>query len=187
MSLGLPARTQDDFINSKADAMDPTENHLIERLPRRYLARFLERCQRFELVPRMELGSRGQVLTHAYFPSNGAIALVIDRHGGPPLEVGAVGRDSMLGAELLLSGLQAPWRSVVQHAGSCWRIEADELRLITSEISEIRTSLQENFIVQVHQRQAMASASAGPRLHERPTEIKTHTGRFIDAATQVWG
>ena len=135
VTLGLLAQTHDAFMNSKANAMDPTENHLLERLPRRHLARFLERCERFELVPMMELGSAGEVLNHAYFPSNGAIALVVAIHGRPPLEVGAVGRDSMLGAELLLGGVQAPWKSVVQQAGSCWRIEADELRLVTSEIA----------------------------------------------------
>lgn len=186
VTLGLLAQTHDAFMNSKANAMDPTENHLLERLPRRHLARFLERCERFELVPKMELGSAGEVLNHAYFPSNGAIALVVAIHGRPPLEVGAVGRDSMLGAELLLGGVQAPWKSVVQQAGSCWRIEADELRLVTSEIAGLRSSLQENFIVQVHQRQAMASASARPRLPEKTIDTQIPSARFSNAAARVW-
>jgi len=184
---GLRSRKQGDFMNSKANAMDQTENHLIERLPKRYVARFLERCERFELVSKTELGSHGDELTHAYFPSSGAIALVVGLHGRPLVEVGAVGRDSMLGSELLLGAVRAPWRSVVQHSGSCWRIKADELRQVTSEIPGLRSSLQENFIVQVHQRQAIASASAGSRLLERHTDTKTYSGRFIDATEQVWG
>ena len=176
------ARIQDNFVDGKASAMHQLHNYLIERLPRRHMARFLEKCQRFDLVPTVDLGSEGKVLSHAYFPCSGAIALVTDRRGQPPLVVGSVGSDSMLGAELLLGVVPAPWRSVVQHSGSCWRIEAEELRLVTSEIADLRTLLQKNFIVQVHQRHALALAKADPMLHQRSPETKTHQHQLSGAA-----
>lgn len=91
----------------------------------------------------------------------------------------------MLGAELLLGVVPAPWRSVVQHSGSCWRIEAEELRLVTSEIADLRTLLQKNFIVQVHQRYALALAKADPMLHQRSPEAKTHQHQLSGAAREL--
>lgn len=144
--------------------MNQPENHLIERFPRGLQKRFLERCERFELLPAAELGVPGHVLTHAYFPINGVIALVIDTQGRPPIEVGAVGKECMLGSELLVGALRSPWRAVVQVGGACWRIDAHALLLAMSDMPDLKTSLQQNFVVQVHQRQAMASATPGYRV-----------------------
>ena len=146
--------------------MDNNEKHLIERFPRGLQKHFLQRCERFELSPELELISHGQVLTHAYFPSSGVIALKIDVPGRPTIDVGNVGKECMLGSELLLGDLQSPWRALVQVAGTCWRIEAQALRQLMATMPPLLASLQNNFIVQVHQRQAMAWPKSGYLLRE---------------------
>ena len=83
----------------QADLMQDIENDLIERLPKAARKRFLALCEPFQLVLSAELSVRGQQLTHAYFPGSGFISLVIDIDSHPPLEVGMVGRESMLGSE----------------------------------------------------------------------------------------
>lgn len=149
--------------------MDRTENHLIERFPAGLQKQFLKCCERFELTPAQVLVSHGEVLKHAYFPSSGAIALKIDEPGRPSIEVGDVGREGMLGSELLLGDLQSPWRAIVQVGGSCWRIEAHELRQTMAAMPPLHALLQNNFIVQVHQRQAIAWPKSRYLLRETQT------------------
>ncbi|MBA4264733.1 MAG: hypothetical protein C0453_06610 [Comamonadaceae bacterium] len=142
--------------------MNNTENHLIERLPKGVQNRFLARCELINLVPSTELSKRGTTLTHAYFPNTGCIALVIDidididSHAS--LEVGVVGRESMLGSELLLGVFKTPWRAVVQGAGTCWRIETRALRQAMTDIQALPALLQRHLMVRVHQQQALAAA-----------------------------
>ena len=96
--------------------MKNTESLLIERLPKAIAKRFVALCEPFELMLSAELSVRGSQLSHAYFPRSGFISLVIDIDSHPPLEVGMVGRESMLGTELVLGVAKTPWRAVVQGA-----------------------------------------------------------------------
>lgn len=141
----------------QADPMSLTENHLIERLPKGIRKRFLARCEPFALVLSTELSVRGALLTHAYFPVTGFISLVIDIDSHPPLEVGMVGRESMLGSELVLGVAKTPWRAVVQGAGTCWRIETQALRQALTDLPALQSVLQRALLVRLHQ-QALASA-----------------------------
>ena len=141
----------------QADLMQDIENDLIERLPKAARKRFLALCEPFQLVLSAELSVRGQQLTHAYFPGSGFISLVIDIDSHPPLEVGMVGRESMLGSELVLGLAKTPWRAVVQGAGSCWRIEARALRQAMDDTPALQSLVQRSLMVRLHQ-QALASA-----------------------------
>ena len=140
--------------------MNNTENHLIERMPKGVQNRFLARCELIDLVPSTELSTRGSTLTHAYFPNTACIALVIDIDSHASLEVGVVGRESMLGSELLLGVFKTPWRAVVQGAGTCWRIETQALRQVMTDIQALPALLQRHLMVRVHQQQALASVDA---------------------------
>lgn len=137
--------------------MSNTENHLIERLPKAGKKRFLALCEPFELVLSAELSVRGTQLSHAYFPRSGFISLVIDIGSHPPLEVGMVGREAMLGSELVLGVAKTPWRAVVQGAGGCWRVEARALRHAMADMPALEGLLQRTLMVRLHQ-QALASA-----------------------------
>jgi CRP-like cAMP-binding protein len=141
----------------QADPMSDTQNQLIERLPKGVQKRFIARCETFELLLSAELSARGSLLTHAYFPVTGFISLVIDIDSHPPLEVGMVGRESMLGSELALGVAKTPWRAVVQGPGMCWRIEAQALRQAMDDLPALRSVLQRSLMVRLHQ-QALASA-----------------------------
>lgn len=143
--------------------MSNHDNHLIERLPNGVQKRFLARCEPVDLLVSAELSTRGAALTHAWFPNTALIALVIDVDSHPPLEVGVVGRESMLGSELLLGLATTPWRSVVQGAGSCWRIGALGLRQAMEDMPSLQALLQRNLMVRVHQQQSLASAGDGLR------------------------
>jgi CRP-like cAMP-binding protein len=148
--------------------MPTRENHLIDELPKAARKRFLDQCEPYTMVLSVELTEREKVLTHAYFPCEGFISLVIDVESHPPLEVGMVGSESMLGSELILGLAKTPWRAVVQGQGNCWRIEAERLRELSEALPELRDLLNRTLLVRLHQ-QALASScerfhQIGPRL-----------------------
>ncbi|MDP2019098.1 Crp/Fnr family transcriptional regulator [Hydrogenophaga sp.] len=137
--------------------MQNTENHLIELLPKAAGKRFLSMCEPFDLVLSAELSVRGKQLTHAYFPRTGFISLVVDIDTHPPLEVGMVGREAMLGSELVLGLAKTPWRAVVQGEGCSWRIGAEALQQAVVDIPALQSLLQRTLMIRLHQ-QALASA-----------------------------
>ena len=70
------------------------------------------------------LGEVGTPTQYVYFPTVGFISLVTTTKGKPTLEVGMVGREGMLGTQLVLGVEAAPLHAVVQGAGAAWRIGA---------------------------------------------------------------
>lgn len=133
------------------------ENTLLQQLPPAARQQLLDHCEPFELVLSAELSARGQPLAHAHFPIEGFLSLVIDVDSHPPLEVGMVGAEAMLGSELVLGVAATPWRALVQGAGSSWRIGANEFRAQIDAIPALQTLLQACLLVRLHQ-QTLAAA-----------------------------
>jgi CRP-like cAMP-binding protein len=63
-------------------------------------------------------------LRHVYFPNDSLISLLAVVEGEDALEVGLVGRDSMVGMPLALGNRTSPVRSLVQGGGSAMRMSA---------------------------------------------------------------
>ncbi len=155
------------FVN-RATNMSEIENHLIESLPRTVKKHFIALCEPFELVLSTDLIESGKQLTHAYFPRSGFISLVVNIDSHPPLEVGMIGREGMLGSELVLGLAKTPWRAVVQGDGCCLRIEVKSLQKAMEDMPALRTLVQRALMTRLHQ-QSLASACErfhpiGPRL-----------------------
>ena len=148
--------------------MAQTDNLLLQQLPKAERQRLLDQCEPFELVLSEELSVRGQPLSHAHFPRSGFISLVIDVDTHPALEVGMAGRESMLGAELVLGLAPTPWRALVQGPGLSWRIEADALRQACTDSPALRQVIQTSLLVRLHQQTLAAGCErfhmTGPRL-----------------------
>lgn len=148
--------------------MPTTDNLLIHQLPRTARKHLLDQCEPFELVLAADLGVRGQPLSHAHFPVEGFISLVIDADHYPALAVGMVGYEAMLGAELLLGRAKAPWRALVQGPGHSWRIGAQALRRECATSPALLRLVRTSLLVHLHQ-QTLALACGhfhmlGPRL-----------------------
>jgi CRP-like cAMP-binding protein len=98
------------------------ENHLIELLPRKDRLRLLAICEPVELALAEVLCEPGEPTRNVYFPIDSFISLVTLVAGHPGLEIGMVGREGMLGAQLALGVTTSPLHAVVQGAGPAWRI-----------------------------------------------------------------
>ncbi len=108
--------------------MNTKHNHLIELLPRKDRVHLLAQCEEAELVLGEVLSEPDTPMRYAYFPTKGFISLVTIVESNPPLEVGMVGREGMLGAHLAQGVTTSLLHALVQGQGTAWRIGSAAFR-----------------------------------------------------------
>jgi len=141
----------------------PAANRLIEGLPRKERNRILERCEPVDLVLGTVLCEPDLPLPYAYFPLTGFISLVerVDNH--PPLEMGLIGDEGMLGATLALGVNSAPLQGVVQGTGSALRMTTPQLRHDLRNSPCLLRTLKRYLYVLIAQ---LSQSAACTRFHE---------------------
>jgi CRP-like cAMP-binding protein len=102
-------------------------NQLLARMPRSEAERFASRCEPVDLVLGTKLATRGEPLTHAYFPIASCISLISAVDGGS-VEVGLAGDEGMVGVSLALGVASTDLRAMVQAGGPALRITASAFR-----------------------------------------------------------
>jgi CRP-like cAMP-binding protein len=83
----------------------------------------------------------GARIRHVYFPIDGFVSLIAPGEGRSQLEIGLVGNEGMLGAQLLLGVNVSPMRGLVQGAGRAWKLDAATFLRETAASAELRTRL----------------------------------------------
>jgi CRP-like cAMP-binding protein len=96
----------------------PVVNHLIEGLPSKGRELFLQGCETVHLEFGSVLCQRGQKFLHVYFPITGFILLVTNINSHPPLELGLIGNQGMLGGMFSLGVNRVPLRAHAQGSGT---------------------------------------------------------------------
>lgn len=137
--------------------MAPVENHLIELLPRKDRVRLLAVCEPVELSLAEVLCEPGKPTRYVYFPVESFISLVALVEGSPGVEVGMVGREGMLGAQLVLGVVTAPVHAVVQGAGASWRIGTAVFRRELARSASLQRGLNRYLYVLMAQQSASAA------------------------------
>ncbi len=143
--------------------MSSIQNHLIELLPRADRAHLLGICEEVELVMADVVSERGSLTRHAYFPTQGFVSLVATIDGKPVLEVGMVGSEGMLGAQLVLGVVKAPLHALVQGPGAAWRVASAPFRKELARSKALRAALDRYMYVTMVQ---LASSAACLRFHQ---------------------
>lgn len=141
----------------------PVTNQLIARLPRRERDNLMVLCEPVELVFDTVLASAGQLYSHAYFPLTGFISLLGNVSHHPPLELGLIGNEGMLGATLALGVRAAPLGAIVQGSGSAWRIKSSQLRRLLAHSPALVNLLAKYLYVMLAQ---AAQTTICTRFHE---------------------
>jgi CRP-like cAMP-binding protein len=143
--------------------MSNHENRLIEQLGRSERKRLIERCEPFDMTLSDVLGESNTRTRFVYFPTSGFVSLVIEVDGRPGLEVGMVGSEGMLGAELLLGHTTARWRVVVQGRGTAWRMKAPLFQQVLADSPSVRQMLARYLSFRFEQ---LTLGAACERFHE---------------------
>ncbi len=164
--------------------MASVENHLIERLARKDRLRLLALCEPVHLVLGDVLCEPGKPTRHVYFPVDGFISLVAPIDGKPALEVGMVGREGMLGAQLALGVATVPLHALVQGPGAARRIGTAAFRVELARSAALQRGLNRYLYVLMGQLAASAAClrfhQIGPRLARwlLMSHDRAHTDRF---------
>ena len=147
-------------------------NHLIESLPHEARNRILRLCEPVELEFGMIVCEADQPLKHAYFPLDSFISLVAKVEDHPPLEIGLIGSEGMLGATLALGVNAARLRGIVQGSGTALRMTATQLQRELRSNSALRRVLKRYIYVLLAQ---LSQSTACGRFHE----IKARLARWL--------
>lgn len=137
-------------------------NQLIRRLPTDDQRRLVAACEPVAWRLAEVLCEPGAPMRHAYFPLSGFLSLVTQAASGPGLEVGMVGREGVLGAELSLGVQHAPFHVLVQGAGSALRIASEVLLAEMALSAPLRDALKRYTGVTLSQ---LATSAACLRQH----------------------
>lgn len=143
--------------------MATAQNRLIELLPRKERLRLLGLCESVELVLSTVLSEHGKPTRYVYFPVDGFISLLTQIDGKPALEVGMVGREGMVGAQLALGVLTSPLHAVVQGEGAAWRIGTTAFRRELAQSAALQRGLDRYVYVLMSQ---LAESAGCLRFHQ---------------------
>ncbi len=135
----------------------PQQNYLIELLPSADKLRLIEVCEPVDLMLSEVLCEPGEVTRHVYFPLTGYISLVAIASGSPGVEVGMVGREGMLGAQLVLGVATSPLHALVQGQGTALRIAARAFRGELTRSASLSRQLHRYLYVLMAQQAASAA------------------------------
>ena len=140
-----------------------TVNRLIDSLPRKESKRILAHCEVVSLEFGTVLCERDEPFVYAYFPITGFISLLTTLSGHPPLEMGLIGSEGMLGGTLALGVNAAPLRAMVQGPGSALRINAAVFKRLLPESPVLQRTLHRYVYVMMAQ---LSQTAACNHFHE---------------------
>jgi CRP-like cAMP-binding protein len=143
--------------------MSSVVNHLIESLPRKDRLQLMKACEPVDLKLAEVLYERSKPTSHVYFPTDGFISLIAMVDGSPGVEVGMVGHEGMLGAQLALGVLTTPLHAVVQGAGLALRLSARTFRIELGRSPALARVLDRYLYVLMAQ---LAESAACLRFHQ---------------------
>lgn len=126
-------------------------------LPRKDRLSLLAACDTVGLELGTVMSEAGTVTSHAYFPLDGFISLVAVAAGSPGVEVGMIGREGMLGSQMVLGVSHSPVKAVVQGSGPALRIGARAFRQELELSAPLRRSLARYLYVLMAQQAASAT------------------------------
>lgn len=138
-------------------------NQLLLHLGRKERDAFVADCEQVDLEFGQSLCEPDEVYAHAWFPQTGFISLMVPLGGHPPLEMGLIGSEGMLGATLVLGIERVPMRAVVQGRGTALRIPVASFKRHLAADPKLERALNRYLYVLLAQ---LSQTAACTRFHE---------------------
>lgn len=144
-------------------AGEPTNNLLLGAIPDSEYDLIKPHLESLELRQHLILQEPGGDIDFAYFLNDGLASLVVLTTDGKSVEVAIVGKEGMVGTSLAVGLRQAPYRVIMQVAGSGLRIASEVLQQTLGDTPELQQLLSRYALVQGMQ---VAQIAACNRLHD---------------------
>ena len=106
----------------------PTENHLLAAISPDERERIFSHLQSVDLQLGQVLYEPGDLLSHAYFPTDSIVSLLHVLIDGGSSEIAVAGNEGLIGVSLFMGGETTTTRAVVQSAGHAYRWPASHLK-----------------------------------------------------------
>lgn len=134
-------------------------NLLLENLPHKVRNRIFQQSDIVELAFGDVLCRQDQPYEHIYFPLSGSLSLIINIGKHPPLEMGMIGNEGMLGVKLVLGFNIAQLKGEVLGPGTALRMTAPLFRRELRENITLRRSLNRYLHVLIAQLSRIAACT----------------------------
>ncbi|CAM3925945.1 Crp/Fnr family transcriptional regulator [Vreelandella rituensis] len=141
----------------------PIANQLLAELPDVERDAFMAECETVELAFGEVLFQPTETVTHAYFPIDSFISLIVVTDADNRLEVGMAGREGMLGTSLVLGIEETPLLALVQGAGAALRINTARFQWLLQECPVLHQRLKGYLYVVMSQ---LAKTAACNHFHQ---------------------
>src|SRR5689334_7653995 len=92
----------------------PSRNSLLRYLPSSVLERMKPRLRAVNLTLRQVLFSAGDKIETIFFPTSGAVSLVVELSGGERIESAIVGSAGLIGGDSIVDGRHSVYTAIVQ-------------------------------------------------------------------------
>lgn len=144
-----------------------TANQLLDHLSTAELRRLMASSAQVPLHGGQLLAVQDLPARALLFPLQGFVCLVTLLDDHPPLQVGMVGREGVLGAPLLLGGKASPVSMMVQESGLALSLSAVALRRALPASPGLRRLLMRYLLVQLRHSATAAACLHYHALHAR--------------------
>lgn len=145
-----------------------SKNNLINSLPKEMQELVLAKADLVILTLSDNICVFDKPVENLYFPIDGFISITqsIDKH--PPIEIGMIGREGMLGAEVILGSMTNPFGALVQGSGNAWKMGVNDFLTHIKNIPEFEAIVDSYLTVRINQLGLSAACEhfheIGPRL-----------------------
>ncbi|CAM3824145.1 Crp/Fnr family transcriptional regulator [Polynucleobacter arcticus] len=145
-----------------------SKNNLINSLPKETQELVLAKADLVILTLSDNICVFDKPVENLYFPIDGFISITqsIDKH--PPIEIGMIGREGMLGAEVILGSMTNPFGALVQGSGNAWKMGVNDFLTHIKNIPEFEAIVDSYLTVRINQLGLSAACEhfheIGPRL-----------------------
>ena len=120
-------------------AVSRLPNRLLQALPEAEHEQLLPLLETVELTKDTVLASAGAPVQRVYLPHSGVVSMMVNLSDGQSVEIGTIGRDSIVGASAALYGRPMLADAIVVVPGTASMLRAEEFREAVERSAALRT------------------------------------------------
>jgi CRP-like cAMP-binding protein len=124
---------------------------LIDLLPKKTQELILSKAELYELNHSELICVADKPIDYLYFPIDGCISIVQRIDERPPLGIGIIGNEGVVGAEITLGASQNSFSAIAQGNGNAWKLKSTDFLMELRVSSELRSIMNQYLTIHMIQ------------------------------------